>query len=978
MPAKPKSIVHIRPDTFGDLVIFSSALAELMAAWPQATHTLVVRPGYDALAPLMPAGLGWKTAAINPFKQSPAECRKTLELLLSELEALDPDVVVASTLNRTWLEAAVAAHFPNARRVALGHQGVDPLFATALRLERGVNVGDAFGESVPIDEGARDWENNHRLVSHLLGTASQRKHPSLAIPAQAREAARSFTEQNGLAPKSWVALFPAGLANVPIKAWPAAHFAEVIVGLQQEGLPVVLMGHVTEKGLLDEVAAATVARGGAAPLYWLGADGGLAQLGAMLALARIYVGHDTGAMHIAAAVGTPVVGIFGGGHWPRFRPVGRQVIATVQPLPCFGCNWDCHFASAPCVKTLPVETVRAATTRLLSAGDTEVDAVAEGHGLSAETHHLIATVTANYRKVQRDRLDRQHKIEELTHQGREKDVEMDALKKSAEDRKTEMESIKAELEAECATKDTEIAELKQSAEDRKTEMESIKAELEAECATKDAEIAELKGEANTKDAEIASIKQIANEREQLIITQDGHIKHFQRAVADLQARIAQLESDLGNRQTKLDELAGKLSHLPPDALQWAQIFKDKDVHVTNLEGIIANLKAGIAERDATVANIQAGLHGLEAAKYFGKLLAEKEAVLQVLNTACIEREKIIQQLSLQTAGLGRLGQLWKSAKAHIRLKYTTPLNAWAFKRIVEDHWMQIGVLRHYEPRPLKWDRLPKAGLPDNRLPQISIVTPSYGQETFVESTMLSVLNQNYPRLLYVVQDGGSKDNSPKIIERYADRLTHWESVKDKGQADAIRKGFAHIESRLGPDDVMAWLNSDDLIAPRSLRLVGEYFAKNPSVDVIYGHRIIIDPHDKDVGRWIMPRHDPKSLEWIDYVPQETMFWRKRAWDRAGGIDPSFQFALDWDLLARFTQSNCKIIRLPYFLGCFRVHSEQKTSQAIHTTGAAEMARIRQRFHGANQDNQEEINRWARRIRRQGALTARLADLGIRF
>ena len=108
---------------------------------------------------------------------------------------------------------------------------------------------------------------------------------------------------------------------------------------------------------------------------------------------------------------------------------------------------------------------------------------------------------------------------------------------------------------------------------------------------------------------------------------------------------------------------------------------------------------------------------------------------------------------------------------------------------------------------------------------------------------------------------------------------------------------------------------------------------HPDVDVIYGHRIIIDENDGDVGRWIMPRHDPRVLEWIDYVPQETLFWRKRAWDLAGGIDPSFQFALDWDLLARFQQAGCRMVRVPYCLGAFRVHSEQKTSQAIHTTGA---------------------------------------------
>ncbi len=98
----------------------------------------------------------------------------------------------------------------------------------------------------------------------------------------------------------------------------------------------------------------------------------------------------------------------------------------------------------------------------------------------------------------------------------------------------------------------------------------------------------------------------------------------------------------------------------------------------------------------------------------------------------------------------------------------------------------------------------------------------------------------------------------------------------------------------------------------------------------------------------MPRHEADSIEWIDYVPQETLFWRKRAWDVAGGIDPSFQFALDWDLLARFHQAGCRIVRLPYFLGCFRVHPQQKTSQVIHTTGAEEMARIRLRFHGGRE------------------------------
>jgi hypothetical protein len=177
---------------------------------------------------------------------------------------------------------------------------------------------------------------------------------------------------------------------------------------------------------------------------------------------------------------------------------------------------------------------------------------------------------------------------------------------------------------------------------------------------------------------------------------------------------------------------------------------------------------------------------------------------------------------------------------------------------------------------------------------------------------------------------------------------------------------------------MAYLNSDDLLAPGALRCVADYFATHPDVDVVYGHRIIIDDDDREIGRWVMPRHHPETLAWIDYVPQETMFWRKRAWDLAGGIDPSFQFALDWDLLARFQQAGCRMVRLPYFLAAFRVHAAQKTSQDIHTTGAGEMARIRARFHGGRQDDFATINRFARRTRFRGALVARLLALGIRW
>ena len=99
--------------------------------------------------------------------------------------------------------------------------------------------------------------------------------------------------------------------------------------------------------------------------------------------------------------------------------------------------------------------------------------------------------------------------------------------------------------------------------------------------------------------------------------------------------------------------------------------------------------------------------------------------------------------------------------------------------------------------------------------------------------------------------------------------------------------------------------------------------------------------------------------------------------RAGSI-PRFQFALDWDLFARFHIAGCKVVRVPYFLGCFRVHAEQKTSQDIHTVGANEMSRVRLRFHGPDKDHASMIERHARRIRLRGALSARLMAAGIRW
>ena len=262
-----------------------------------------------------------------------------------------------------------------------------------------------------------------------------------------------------------------------------------------------------------------------------------------------------------------------------------------------------------------------------------------------------------------------------------------------------------------------------------------------------------------------------------------------------------------------------------------------------------------------------------------------------------------------------------------------PLHRWLRPR--------LGVLRQYPERPLKIPRSYLNTIASQHIPALTLVTPSFNQGVFLLRTMRSVIDQNYPNLEYVIQDGGSTDGTVELLTGMDFHVTRWESTADRGQSHAINKGFQNTTG-----DIMGWINSDDILLPGALAFVARYFSLNPHIDVVYGHRLLIDEHDAEIGTWLMPRHEDSILYWADFIPQETMFWRRRIWDRAGGrIDESFQFAMDWELILRFHHAGAKFARLPRFLGGFRVHANQKTSASIGLLGLKEMGILRRRELG---------------------------------
>lgn len=245
---------------------------------------------------------------------------------------------------------------------------------------------------------------------------------------------------------------------------------------------------------------------------------------------------------------------------------------------------------------------------------------------------------------------------------------------------------------------------------------------------------------------------------------------------------------------------------------------------------------------------------------------------------------------------------------------------------------------HYPPRELTI----KQPLVINKslvFPRISIVVPSLNQGQYLGHTLKSILDQGYPNLELIVVDGGSTDKSIEVIQAYSTGIKWWVSEADKGQAHAINKGMDQASG-----EILAWLNSDDCLMPGTLLRVAKKFINSKKTEVIYGHRILINEEGLDVGRWVMPGHRKFILSYVDYIPQETMFWRASLWQKVGArVDESFQFAMDWELIRRFIIADASFYLMPAFLGQFRMHGNQKTQASIEIDGFKEMEVIRDQW-----------------------------------
>ena len=208
-------------------------------------------------------------------------------------------------------------------------------------------------------------------------------------------------------------------------------------------------------------------------------------------------------------------------------------------------------------------------------------------------------------------------------------------------------------------------------------------------------------------------------------------------------------------------------------------------------------------------------------------------------------------------------------------------------------------------------------------PLVSVVTPSFNQAPYLKQTIESVLSQDYAHIEYILVDGGSTDGSQAIIEEYEAQLAYWESTPDEGQTDAINKAFARATGKY-----LAWLNSDDVYQPGAISQAVDFLEEHPEVGMVYGDCTFIDAKGREIGRFPAAQTDYARLRrGYVHIPQQASFFQADLWRKVGPLDPSFYFAMDYDLWVRLARE-APLVYLPGRVwASFRLHGDAKTIAA---------------------------------------------------
>ena len=231
---------------------------------------------------------------------------------------------------------------------------------------------------------------------------------------------------------------------------------------------------------------------------------------------------------------------------------------------------------------------------------------------------------------------------------------------------------------------------------------------------------------------------------------------------------------------------------------------------------------------------------------------------------------------------------------------------------------------------------------NNNYPKISIVMPSYNQVQFIERSILSILNQDYPNTELIIVDGGSKDGTVDVIQKYKDAITLWISEKDQGQSDALNKGFKHCTG-----EIYGWLNSDDIYLPNAFKVAIEALEKNVDKKIVFGDWLSLNKVDKVFDYNHAFDFNLNHFKYESFhLSAQSMFWRADVYKRFLGFDNRLYNTMDYQMILEFgiNEGNNSFLRIPHILGGFRVYDGQKTVSGMNIKVINEHKLIAQKYN----------------------------------
>jgi glycosyltransferase involved in cell wall biosynthesis len=248
--------------------------------------------------------------------------------------------------------------------------------------------------------------------------------------------------------------------------------------------------------------------------------------------------------------------------------------------------------------------------------------------------------------------------------------------------------------------------------------------------------------------------------------------------------------------------------------------------------------------------------------------------------------------------------------------------------------------------------------------RFSIITPSYNQARFIEKTIQSVLKQRYLDFEHIIIDGGSTDGTIEILKKYPH--LRWKCERDRGQADAINKGL-----RMATGEILAWINSDDYYLPGAFERVARAYQDIPGPDIVFGDVLVVTEADRVIARRRALPYDYRMLLLgTNYIQQPALFFNRRALEKAGYLDETLHYSLDWDMWLRFGKAGMKFKLICAPLAALRWHKEAK-SFAQRSQMLTDTRCVRNRYWS------EAAQRWGFLVRSYYILKVQMVKLLLR-